>query len=181
MKKTITLLFAAVILFSFYACNNKNKEEKGENTASTNVTTNNKQTTKPLSGEIPLDKLSNDIKEYINKNYPGYKLTKAAYDPLCSGEDAIDVAISKNGSNNFSLIFLLDGTFVQKEEDVNLSEAPAKILSTVKEKFSGYKPADKIEKLTMADGSIQYLLDLSKDTLTKEVIFKPDGTIVCER
>ncbi|MCA2004363.1 MAG: hypothetical protein LDL01_01085 [Ignavibacterium sp.] len=179
MKKAILLFLTSLILFSFSAC--KNKEVKSENTASNNVTTTNQQTAKTLIGEIPLDKLSNNIKEYINKNYAGYKLTKAAYDPLCTGENAIDVGISKDGSKNFSLIFLLEGTFVQKEEDINLNSAPAKILSTVKEKFSGYKPADKIEKLTIADGTIQYLLDLSKDTLTKEVIFKPDGTVVCER
>ncbi|MBK6912900.1 MAG: hypothetical protein IPH11_04235 [Ignavibacteriales bacterium] len=93
----------------------------------------------------------------------------------------MDIAISKQDSPDYSLIFLFDGTFVQLEEDIDLSKAPAKVLETVKAKYADFQPAHKIESLTLADKSIAYLVDLTKGTLTKEVILKADGTIVCEQ
>lgn len=176
MKRVITFLLFTLALLIFVACNNK-KVSTQLKTVSPDTT----QSFKPLSGEISLDKLPINIKEYVNKHYPGYAIKKAAYDPLCTGEDAMDIAISKQDSPDYSLIFLFDGTFVQLEEDIDLSKAPAKVLETVKAKYADFQPAHKIESLTLADKSIAYLVDLTKGTLTKEVILKADGTIVCEQ
>lgn len=185
MKKLITtvLLFAAMSLL-FTACNNgstpevdkSQKDTIPENTLSVDTV----QKTASLSGEIALDQLPLNIKEFISKNYEGYTMQSAAHDPLCTGGDAIDVAITKKGSATFSLIFLPDGTYVQQEEDIDLSKAPKSILEIVKSKYAGYKPAQQIELLTLADKRIQYLLDISKGNSTKEVIFNEDGTVACE-
>lgn len=80
----------------------------------------------------------------------------------------------------FCAIFLPDGTFVQQEEDVNISKAPAKVLEIVKMKYPGFTPAQQIEQLTLADKSIQYLLDITKDKSAKEVLFNEAGIIICE-
>ena len=81
---------------------------------------------------------------------------------------------------NYSLIFLPDGTFVQLEEDVDVSKAPLKIIEAIKNNYSGYKIAPQIEKLTLANDTIQYLLDITKDKIAKEVIFNRNGTVACE-
>ncbi|TDD95953.1 hypothetical protein [Flavobacterium cellulosilyticum] len=99
---------------------------------------------------------------------------------MCSGSDAIDVVITKKGSPNYSLIFLPDRTFVQLEEDIAISTALSKIIEVIKTNYSGYKIAPQIEKLTLANNSTPYLLDISKDKVTKEVIFNENGTIACE-
>ncbi|MHB8905584.1 MAG: hypothetical protein ACYC6D_05600 [Melioribacteraceae bacterium] len=179
MKRTIIFPLIALAILLVAACSN-NKQNEG--TQLKKVTTDTIiQKVKPLSGEISLDKLSNNIKEFVNKNFHGYTIKKASYDPLCTGEDAIDVSIIQKGSKDYSLIFLLDGKFVQLEEDIELSKAPVKVLEILKTKYLGYKPAPKIERLKLANKSIQYLVDLLKDSLTKEVTFNEDGTVVCER
>mgnify|MGYP000873731367 CR=1 FL=1 len=182
MNRTIKMSLITVAVLTFTACNNQQGENKTqkESKGETSVITDTTQNAIPKSGKIALDKLPANIKEYVNQNFQGYSIKSAEYDPLCTGGDAIDVVISKKGSPNYSLIFLLDGTFVQIEEDIDLSKAPSKVLEVVKTKYAGYKPASQIERLTLADKSIQYLLDITRDTITKEVIFKEDGTVICE-
>lgn len=136
--------------------------------------------TKPLSGRVPLSKLSAKAKAYITDNYKGYKAVGAAYDPLCSGGDAIDVSVSKPNSPTYSLIFLLDGTFIQQEIDVPFAEAPPKVLETLKSKYASYKYSKQIEKLQLVDKKIQYMVDISKGKTEKEVIFDDQGAVVCE-
>jgi len=60
------------------------------------------------------------------------------------------------------LIFKTGGNFVQQDEDVPLSTA-------------------QIEKLILPDKSRQYLVDLTKNVKTKEVIFTADGAVICEQ
>ena len=135
---------------------------------------------KPLTGKVSLEKLSNNAKDYIAENYKGYKIKKAEYDPLCSGGDAIDVSITKQKSKTYSLIFLLDGTFIQQETDVPFSEAPIEIGKALKIKYADYTYSKQIEKLQLADKSIQYLVDISKGFVSKEVIFDAQGVVICE-
>jgi hypothetical protein len=136
----------------------------------------------PLSTSgISLNNLPAGVKEFVGKNYPGYKMISATSDPLCQGGDAIDVAITKNGSPNLSLIFKPDGSFVQQEEDVPLSTAPGKINSVLKGKYASYSAGNQIEKLTLANKSVQCLVDLNKGKVSKEVIFDLNGNVVCEK
>lgn len=169
-----------VFLISSSACNNKQTENKQNNTTTNTVKTEQIQTSQTFTGEISIDKLPKIAVDFIKQNYADYTIVNASYDPLCSGENAIDVSISKNGKNNLSLIFLVDGSYVQKEEDLDIKQAPTKVLQAIKEKFPGYKPDKSIEKLTLANNTIQYSFDLLKGDVSKEVIFNEDGTVACE-
>jgi hypothetical protein len=91
------------------------------------------------------------------------------------------VAITKKGAPDLSLIFTLEGSFVQQEEDVSFSTASDKIRSVLKTKYAGYSTGNQIEKLTLVDKTIEYMVDLNKGSVTKEVIFSVDGNIVCEK
>ncbi len=183
LKQMSVIAFAALLTFS--ACNNNSKKqnEKGnkkDNLLESNISNDTINTANTI-GAIALNTLPTAIREYVVKNHPGYIMENAAHDPLCQGGDAIDVAITKKGSPAYSLIFKPDGTFVQLEEDMDINKAPAKILEIVKVKYAGYQPAAQIERLTLADKSIQYLLDITKDGVTKEVIFNTDGSVACEK
>ena len=130
--------------------------------------------------KIAIDKLPTGVSEFVTKNYPGYQIKSAASDPLCRGGDAIDVVITKSGEPNLSAIFRPDGQFVQQEEDVSLSTAPQKVSDVLTTKYSGYTADKQIEKLILADKTVQYLVDLTKGNLSKEVIFNAEGSVMCE-
>lgn len=178
--KTVNKIFFGIFII-LTACNNNTHQQAKVDTPTTITKDITKtQPHQPLSGKVEIEKLPNPIKKFIAKNYEGYTIVSAAFDPLCSGVDAVDVSITKKGKPNYSIIFLLDGNFVQQEEDVDISLAPANVLKTVKDKFKDYTIAKQIEILVMADKSIQYLFDISKGNITKEVIVNKEGTIICE-
>lgn len=190
--KKITLpLMALVLSFTIVSCDNEKneKDEKDEATETeqqdkTEAEKINTTATVPTAlpaGEITLDRLPAGVKEFVTKNHPGYAMVKAVSDPLCQGGDAIDVAIAKTGAPNLSLIFKPDGTYVQQEEDVPFTTATIKIKDALKAKYSDYSAGTQIEKLILANNSVQYLVDLSKGNVTKEVIFTTDGNVVCEK
>jgi hypothetical protein len=186
-KNILLAVFAlAISFFTIISCGNENDkknktiETQQQKIQETNVDGGTANTTKLSAGEIALDKLPAGVKKFIEKNYTGYTMEKAAYDPLCEGGDAIDVAVTKHGSPILSLIFKPDGSFVQQEEDVPLTIATGKIKDTLKTRYKGFSAATQMEKLTLADKSVQYLVDLSIGNTTKEVIFTADGVVVCE-
>lgn len=132
------------------------------------------------AGATQLHQLPEGVGNFIKKFYPAYTMIRAVSDPLCTGGDAVDVTITKKGSPNLSLIFKPDGSFVQQEEDVPLTTAPGKVREALKNRYAGYSAGGQIEKLTLADKTVQYMVDLSKKTVTKEVIFDTEGNVVCE-
>lgn len=151
---------------------------KNEDKEYTEPVTNN--TSSIVSGKVEIDSLPQTVNEYVANNYTGYKIESAAHDPMCNGDDAIDVSITKLGSKPFSLIFTPQGAFIQQEEDVSIEIAPSNVMNVLKTKYADYTADQQIEKLTLADKSVQYLVDLSKNGVSKEVIFDTQGNVVCE-
>ncbi|MDD2476835.1 MAG: hypothetical protein PHI32_13120, partial [Dysgonamonadaceae bacterium] len=156
---------------SFIKMKNEDKEHN-------ELATNN--TSSIVSGKVEINSLPQSVNLFVADNYGGYKIEGAAHDPMCNGDDAIDVAITKVGSKPLSLIFTPQGTFIQQEEDVNIEIAPSNVMKVLKTKYADYTADQQIEKLTLADKSEQYLVDLSKNGVNKEVIFDAKGNVVCE-
>lgn len=187
IKKISLPFIGAFVALLMVSCNNEKnenaKDEKNETTETEHMEVkNDPATTSPVlpAGEIALDKLPPGVNEYVKKNYAGYTIGKAASDPLCQGGDAVDVAVSKVGAPNLSLIFKPDGSFLQQEEDVPMKSAPQKVKKSLASKFADYTAGNQIEKILLADKTVQYLVDLSKGSATKEVIFSNMGDVVCE-
>ncbi len=186
MKKLKFISITAVTsMLILTACNNESKEkvdEKNEDaiTEMKKDTGSSTVSSTSSSTKYTIDNLPGGVKEFVSKNYFGYTIVSAASDPLCGGGPAVDVAIKKTGAPTFSLIFKPDGTYVQQEEDVDLSTAPDKIRTSLKTQFGKYSAGGQIEKLILADKSIQYMVDLTNGKNTKEVIFTAEGNIVCE-
>lgn|GEM_PF-906351 len=132
------------------------------------------------SGKVEISELPQSVHDFVAKNYVGYTIKEANHDPMCTGEDAIDVAISKARSTTYSLIFTPQGKFIQQEEDVDIKTAPSKITEVIKANFADYTISHQIEKLTLVNKSIQYMVDLSKAGAEKEVIFDLNGNVICE-
>lgn len=181
--KTLSLLAVAAtfVLFSFSSCkdNDGEQNEKDEkNEAPKEQVSLPPSTAKAET--VSLETLPASIEKFVTKNYPGYKMENAVSDPLCNRNEAVDVTVTKPNAPTYSLIFKIDGQFVQQEQNVDLSKAPAAVLDVVKTNYAGFVPAKQIEQLTLADKSTQYLLDLTKDNTTKEVIFDTKGNVICE-
>ena len=179
---SLAIVFSTLILAS---CNNEGKENKNEKNENDDTemkkdTGSSTVSTTLTSATYTIDNLPVGVKEFVSKNYAGYTIVSADSDPLCGGAPAVDVAIKKTSAPTFSLIFKPDGSYVQQEEDVDLSTAPDKIKSTLKTQFGKYSAGGQIEKLILADKSIQYMVDLTNGKITKEVIFTVDGNIFCE-
>lgn len=187
MKKIqIFSLVTTLCMLSFIACNSGGKENGNEQNEKESIEIK-KDSAPTLTSSTPqatatysADNLPPGVKEFVNKNYIGYRIVTVDPDPLCGGGPAIDVVIAKTGATSLSLIFKPDGSYVQQEEDVPLSNASEKIRNTLKTKFGDYSAGGQIEKLTLADRSIQFMADLSKGKNTKEVILTIDGEVVCE-
>lgn len=132
------------------------------------------------STKVSIATLPGTISAFVHRRYPGYRITAASYDPLCGGGPAIDVAIRKAGSTEFSLIFRPDGSYVQQEQDMALATAPPAVVTSVRTQFAGYTIAPQLEKLTLADTSTEYSFDLSKGPVRREVILTELGAVVCD-
>ena len=129
---------------------------------------------------VSIENIPECIKDYVKLNYKGYGITDVSSDSLCLGGDVIDVTIEKENSTSYSLIFKPDCTYLQKEEDMSADSIPVKVKEILRMKYSNYFISDEIEKIVLADNTPQYLIDLEKDTTYIEVLFTPDGLIVCE-
>lgn len=177
----ITIL-TGIISISAISCSSDNAKTQSNRDGARILV--NKETFVPArklpQGASSLNNLPSNIKGFVERNYSGYIITIAVSDPLCGGGDAVDVAISKIGLPDLSLIFKPDGTFVQKEQDVPLNTVTLAIIQTLKARYSDYSTAGQVEKLTLADNTEEYLVDLSKGAKSKEVILNTNGTVVCE-
>lgn len=131
------------------------------------------------SQKVDVKLIPQTVHDFIAKNYPGYSIENAEHDPMCNGDDAIDVSIKKNGSPAYSVIFSPKWEFIQQEEDVDLSTAPQKLKDVLKTQFADYTANSQIEKLTLADKKLQYAVDLTKNGIKKEAIFDADGKVNC--
>ena len=175
-KKILLPLIALTFSIVFISCNNGSSEK---NEAAETKAQQASESTRPDTSKT-ITVLPAVVKKFVAKNYTGYTIIKAASDPLCKGGDAIDVAITKAGASNLSVIFKPDASFVQQEEYVPMSTATDKIKNALKTKYADYSAGNQIEKLILADKTIQYLVDQSKGKVSKEVIFNMEGNVVCE-
>ncbi len=117
---------------------------------------------------------------YIREQYPSYQIVSMTDDPMCTWEAAIDIGLRKS-SENISLIFSPQWDYIQKEVDVDYSEASPKIQTKLQSEFALYTPSKQIEKLTRKNGDLLYLVDITHGAETREVIFDLDANIVCNK
>ena len=176
---SVVLLIIVVVLWRLYFISNTN-----------NLNQNNKQDNKQNNKNTSvLDTISASwgpiAKNYIQSKYPDYKVIQFANDPMCTGEQAIDIAIEKvnmkntQGDNKLSLIFLTNGDFVQSEINIDIGKAPTIVTDTIKNKYKNYKAGNQLELLVLKNGETQYLADLTENNKTIEVIMDNAGMIKC--
>lgn len=132
--------------------------------------------------EISVDSLPQAIADYLAANYAGYTPKHAETDTLCSVGAVFEVAIFKDTTDRLKLFFDPSGTFLMSGSRVDFAaDVPQVVKDFLTASYAGYTPRDKAVKLTLANGSIQYLVFLKNGSTRKKVFVNEDGTLVCEQ
>ena len=131
-------------------------------------------------GFIPVDSLPYAIKAYVTTHFAGYTLRHAEYDSLCPNGLVYEINIDKMKTPPVQLYFDMTATFLMRSDLIRYFDLPQVVQSSILTNYAGYFSM-KIEKLTLADGTLQYLVDLSKPHTMKTVRFDANGIVLCER
>lgn len=83
----------------------------------------------------------------------------------------------KLNGKSVSANFLTDGSWVETEMEINLSELPAAILNTVKTKHPGAILL-KTYKIETAKGVVTYEAEIKIRSKKRELVINADGTVV---
>lgn len=126
-----------------------------------------------------VNNLPSGVSEFINSNYPGYQIDEAYLEEYCNNTNILEVEIEM-GSQDRDLYFDLDGNFLFEGDDISTTSLPAAVAATLNAEYPGFQ-IDDAEILTLADGTVQYWVEVENDNDEDEynVILTEDGNIVC--
>ncbi len=132
--------------------------------------------------EIGIDSLPKAITDYIAANYAGYTPKHAENDSLCAFGPVVEVALFKDSTDRVKLYFDAAGNFLASGARVDYAtDVPQAVKDLATGSYAGYTPRSKAVKLTLADGSVQYIVFLKGSGGPKKIFVKEDGTLVCEQ
>jgi len=133
-----------------------------------------------FDNEVAVDSLSSGINTYISANYLGYTVIHAQIDTICQGV-VTEVLVCLKTSEPIKLVFDVSGIYLFKTERMHYADVPTVISDAVTANYSTYTSKKRAEKITLADGSIQYEVFMSLDKTHKVITFNADGTVACEK
>ena len=139
---------------------------------------------KENNDSIDIATLPAAITTYVNTHFAGYTIDEAQKDTLCNGMAGIELALEKNNTNDIELFFSNENAFILKEEDLKFSALPANVQSFFSTNYPNYESPKEAEKITLANGTVQYEADIKEKTtkVEKEVTTNLEGTVkICER
>ena len=134
----------------------------------------------PHDGGIPIDSIPAAIKEYITANFAGYTIHHAMYDTLCQFGVVMNVMIDSSFTVHHKIIFDASGTFVATANRMKTADLPAAVTTTLTTNYSSYSHRERAEVFLLADGTKQYKIYLHENLLHLTVVFREDGTVICE-
>lgn len=112
------------------------------------------------------------VKSAFAKKYPGSKVKEWEKE---GADFEVEFDLNKVES---SAVFGPEGTFIELEQEIKVSELPKKVLDFCGTSFVGFKLSE-ATKITGADGKITYETELlQKDNRELEAIFDEQGNFV---
>lgn len=130
-------------------------------------------------GGIPVDSLPAAISGYITANYAGYTIRHAEYDSLCPEGLVTEVVLSLQGQEPVKLYFDALAAFLMLDNRVLYADLPQAVKDYVAANYAAYETCHRATKLTMADGTVQYIVYLRQGTSKIKLRIQADGTPVC--
>ena len=83
----------------------------------------------------------------------------------------------KLNGKSASANFLTDGSWVETEMEINISEAPAPVTAAVQKKHPGASIV-KLYKIDNSKGALTYEAEIKTGNKKQEMILKADGTVI---
>ena len=131
---------------------------------------------------IPLDSLSQVIKDYIAANWPGYNILHADYDSLCVDGLVREVMIGKKDSlPPLKIVFSNADVYLLQAQRYRYADVPQAVKDYVTANYAGYQVCPESEQYTLADNSKQYMVYLRLDKEHKRLRITAGGTLVCSQ
>lgn len=125
--------------------------------------------------------LSNGMSEFIQNNYPGYKIEEVEFEDICDDVRYYEVELEDGPGPDIELYFTLDEVFAFAATEVSESALPQAVLDAIAKDFAGYEIDDDVKQFELADGSLQFEVELEKDSGSDiEVVFNADGSVFCQ-
>lgn len=130
------------------------------------------------SGNIPAE-----VRDFIQQNYPSYKLDEVYQDDICDKEPYYEVELEDGNGPDLELYFSLDWVFQFKLVEINSTDLPEAVVRVIDIDYGDYEiEYDDLYRLEWTDGSLMYKIELEKDGEDDdylEIIFNEDGSIYC--
>jgi uncharacterized membrane protein YkoI len=130
--------------------------------------------------EESLITLPNSITNYITTNYSTYTIEESELEITCDSTDVYEVEL-EDGRDEVEFVFDMEGNLLYSETEIKDSDLPTAVSSSITTNFANYISDNEAYQMNMADGSIQYEVELENGTAELEVIFAADGTVLCQR
>ncbi len=128
--------------------------------------------------ELTLDDLPDNVVDSLETNYPGYDFQVEAH-TLCGGLEVYKIKATGNNETVY-LYFDLGGAFVQRAEMIADSELPDAVSTAIGADYPGYDLLGNTFRIERADGEVWYQARIQYDGEELSVIYKEDGTFVCQ-
>lgn len=127
--------------------------------------------------------LPNSVTNYIRTNYAGYRIDSWHNEDLCDNRIVLKVELEDGPGPDVELYFTLAGEFLFAAKEIKISDLPNSVRNAINTNFPGYRiDDDKTERFQFADGSVQYSVELERNSGSDvEVIFNANGGIVCRK
>jgi len=133
-----------------------------------------------FKNDIVVDSLPAVINTYISTNYASYTVIHAEIDTICQGA-VTEVMVCTKTAEPVKLVFDAADAYLFKAERILYTDVPTTVSAAVTSAYSTYTVAKRAEKITLADGSLQYKVFVSLDKIRKAVTYNADGILVCEK
>ena len=133
--------------------------------------------------EIAIADLPRGVLDYIMANYSDYAVDDVEKEDICDDQDVYKVELeSENEEDEPELYFDLEGNFLFACIEIPAADLPDEVKVAIETNYADYEMEDDtVKRHEYPDGSLQYQVELeNEDDDEVKVIFKADGTVVCE-
>jgi len=131
-------------------------------------------------GNPNLGNLPDSTRAYLSSTFPNLRVESVEFEDLCDNSRVIEVELEGNGDQKVEVYFSLNWELLFVAQEISEEELPSAVLDGLATAYPDYTlEDDDIYQWNMADGSIQYSLEVETDEEDYDIIIQADGTILC--
>ncbi|NRB49534.1 MAG: PepSY-like domain-containing protein [Saprospiraceae bacterium] len=129
---------------------------------------------------LSLDDLPDSILDYLSEQFPGLSIEGIDVEELCGDTKVIEIELEDENEEEIKVYFSLEWDYLFMSVEVSEADLPMAVLDSLASAYPGYTlEDDDIYRWTLADGSIQYKLEVDTDQEDYDVVVDADGVIIC--